>query len=314
MSLSGMKKLGLTKTALTAAPIMSAAEIAAWAQAIAADLVDFKPNQRASSQALFGDQWAKTTGQGMDYADSRPYYAGDELRHLNWRAWARSGQAMTKVFQQERQQAWCVCVDQGPSMRFGSHKRLKVTQAMRFTGWLAWWAQQQGVQWQLTQAHDQLYSWPTPSARDIFMSSMNHLAKPCPPQAAVNQQPFAQRIKPAQQAWLPGAKLWLITDFADWAEQDWQWLYALNAHYDVQAVSITDPVEQQLPKRALLALQQGARRWLLNRDSLEAYNAWAQQQREHLATRLSGYGIAHWALSTQDELIDFRRLAVERAG
>lgn len=295
------------------APIMSAQEIAAWAQAIAADLVDFKPNQRASAQRLFGDQWSKSTGQGMDYADSRAYYPGDELRHLNWRAWARSGQAMTKVFQQERQQAWCVCVDQGPSMRFGSHKRLKVTQAMRFTGWLAWWAQQQGVQWQLVQAHDQLQVWPVPAARDIFRQTMTQLAKPCPPQAASNAVGFVERLQASQQAWLPGAKVWLVTDFVDWREQDWQWLFAVQAQFDVQAVSLIDPIELSLPKRARLALQQGIQRWLLDTDNLAAYEQWSQQQVDSLANRLRGYAITHWPLSTQDELVDFRRLALELA-
>jgi len=295
------------------APIMSAEEIAAWAQAIAADLVEFKPNQRASAQRVFGDQWSKSTGQGMDYADSRAYYPGDELRHLNWRAWARSGQAMTKVFQQERQQAWCVCVDQGPSMRFGSHKRLKVTQAMRFTGWLAWWAQQMGVQWQLIQAHDQLQVWPAPAARDIFRQTMNQLAKPCPPQAVNNGLNFAERLQTSQQAWLPGAKVWLVTDFVDWREQDWQWLFAVQAQFDVQAVSLVDPIELYLPKRARLALQQGMQRWLLDADKLAAYQQWSQQQRDALAKQLSAYGITHWPLNTQDELVDFRRLALELA-
>jgi uncharacterized protein (DUF58 family) len=295
------------------APIMSAQEIAAWAQAIAADLVDFKPNQRASAQRLFGDQWSKSTGQGMEYADSRIYYPGDELRHLNWRAWARSGQAMTKIFQQERQPAWCVCVDQGPSMRFGSHKRLKVTQAMRFTGWLAWWAQQQGVQWQLVQAHDQLQVWPTPAARDIFRQTMTQLAKPCPPQAASNAVSFVERLQASQQAWLPGAKVWLVTDFVDWREQHWQWLFAVQAQFDVQAVSLIDPIELSLPKRARLALQQGMQRWLLDADKLAAYQQWSQQQVDSLANRLRGYAITHWPLSTEDELADFRRLALELA-
>jgi len=39
-------------------------------------------------------------GHGMDWVDTRAYQAGDDLRHLDWRATARSGKATTKVFQE----------------------------------------------------------------------------------------------------------------------------------------------------------------------------------------------------------------------
>ena len=42
-------------------------------------------------------------GRGMEYAESREYAPGDEVRHIDWRVTARSGRAHTKVFQAERE-------------------------------------------------------------------------------------------------------------------------------------------------------------------------------------------------------------------
>lgn len=76
----------------------------------------------------------------MDYAESRVYQAGDDVRRMDWRLTARSGVAHTKLFQEEREGRLLVMLDTNASMRFGTRTRFKSVQAARAAAMAAWYA------------------------------------------------------------------------------------------------------------------------------------------------------------------------------
>jgi uncharacterized protein (DUF58 family) len=49
------------------------------------------PVRPARTQRLVGDQLARHAGDGVEFAELRPYVAGDQLRQVNWRVSARRG-------------------------------------------------------------------------------------------------------------------------------------------------------------------------------------------------------------------------------
>ncbi len=76
----------------------------------------------------------------MDYAESRVYQAGDDVRRMDWRLTARSGVAHTKLFQEEREGRLLILLDTNASMRFGTRTRFKSVQAARVAAMAAWYA------------------------------------------------------------------------------------------------------------------------------------------------------------------------------
>lgn len=81
--------------------------------------------------------------QGMDYAESRPYSPGDDVRRIDWRVTARTGRAHTKVFHLERgNDVYCI-VDQRAPMRFGTRAAFKSVVAAQLAA-LAGWAAAEG--------------------------------------------------------------------------------------------------------------------------------------------------------------------------
>nr|WP_225561717.1 DUF58 domain-containing protein [Rhodanobacter sp. DHB23] len=91
------------------------------------------------SRAARGGQHAsRLYGRGMDYAESRVYQAGDDVRRLDWRLTARSGRLHTKLFQEEREGRLLVLLDTHASMRFGTRARFKSVQAARAAAIAAW--------------------------------------------------------------------------------------------------------------------------------------------------------------------------------
>ena len=92
----------------------------------------------------YGQQSSRLYGRGMDYAESRIYQAGDDVRRLDWRLTARSGKLHTKLFQEDREGCLLVLLDTHSSMDFGTRQRFKSVQAARATALAAWYATRAG--------------------------------------------------------------------------------------------------------------------------------------------------------------------------
>ncbi|WP_267224594.1 DUF58 domain-containing protein [Dyella silvae] len=100
---------------------------------------------RLESRAMrAGQQSSRLYGRGMDYAESRVYQPGDDVRRLDWRLTARSGRLHTKLFQEEREGRLLILLDTHESMRFGTRVRLKSVQAARAAALAAWYAVRAG--------------------------------------------------------------------------------------------------------------------------------------------------------------------------
>jgi uncharacterized protein (DUF58 family) len=91
-----------------------------------------------------GQQSSRLYGRGMDYAESRVYQAGDDVRRLDWRLTARSGKLHTKLFQEDREGCLLILLDTHASMRFGTQVRFKSVQAARAAACAAWHAVRAG--------------------------------------------------------------------------------------------------------------------------------------------------------------------------
>lgn len=91
-----------------------------------------------------GQQSSRLYGRGMDYAESRVYQAGDDVRRLDWRLTARSGKLHTKLFQEDREGCLLILLDTHSSMRFGTRVRFKSVQAGRAAAAAAWYAVRAG--------------------------------------------------------------------------------------------------------------------------------------------------------------------------
>ena len=52
---------------------------------------------------MAGGHLSAFRGRGMEFHESRPYQAGDDIRAIDWRVTARSGQTHTKVYREERE-------------------------------------------------------------------------------------------------------------------------------------------------------------------------------------------------------------------
>ena len=65
----------------------------------------------ARTQAAVGDQVARSKGEGIEPAEQRPFAEGDDLRRINWRTTARTGQIVVNELHAERNAAVVLLLD-----------------------------------------------------------------------------------------------------------------------------------------------------------------------------------------------------------
>lgn len=68
---------------------------------------------------LMGEHQAQRRTTGIEFADYRQYTTGDDLRRVDWNAYARLGTLMVKQAQAEHDTMLYLLVDASPSMEFG---------------------------------------------------------------------------------------------------------------------------------------------------------------------------------------------------
>jgi uncharacterized protein (DUF58 family) len=93
----------------------------------------------AETQLYSGDELARTKGEGMEFADLRPFMFGDRVRRINWRASARRGELWVNEQHPERNVDVVLFVDSFAEVRRGSTSTLDLavraaaTSAARYT-------------------------------------------------------------------------------------------------------------------------------------------------------------------------------------
>lgn len=113
-------------------------------------LLDERHTARESTlhQAAGSGQWTGNfrgaqRGHGTDFDDLRHYSAGDELRHIDWKASARTNTLHTRLYREEREHRVTLLTDLRRSMFTGT-RALRSATACHLTARLLWQAIESG--------------------------------------------------------------------------------------------------------------------------------------------------------------------------
>jgi uncharacterized protein (DUF58 family) len=85
---------------------------------------------RRSSRGEAGIQMGKQAGESMEFMDHREYQPGDDLRRLDWAAYARSDRMIVNVYRQEVSPHIDIVIDGSRSMALGGTQKLRAAAAV----------------------------------------------------------------------------------------------------------------------------------------------------------------------------------------
>jgi len=204
-----------------------------------------------------GDYRATLKGRGMEYAESRPYQAGDDIRALDWRLTARLGKPHTKLFREERERPVYVAVDACASMAFATRGVFKRVQAARVAALLAWKAVDNGdriggLVFSET-AHHELEPARGSLAAARFLRAIVASAEPGSlrngaPGTNGTSPPIATALRRLRTLVKPGSLVFLVTDGREMGPAEYADFAALTRHNDVGVVTVHDEFEATLPR------------------------------------------------------------------
>ncbi|MCF6434775.1 DUF58 domain-containing protein [Pseudoalteromonas sp. MMG022] len=262
-----------------------------------ANLLSLKPSARIKS-AQAGQYLAPHKGRGMEFAEVRQYQYGDDIRAIDWRVTARTGEAHTKLYQEEKERPVFVFTDLTNSMLFGSKLLLKSVQAAHLSALVAWSACQRGDRLGGIVFSEYGHHELKPAARDKGVLALCHqlcdihqLALQNREQVVEHQQienRFADNLKRLTHLAKPGSLIYLISDFTHLSDTSFKQLERLARHCELIGCHISDPFEHQLPAyREAIMVDAGAGSWTLPLMDKQFRSKFAEQAADVFAKRLA---------------------------
>jgi uncharacterized protein (DUF58 family) len=258
-----------------------------------------------------GDWPSAWLGRGLDFEEARPYAPGDDVRDMDWRTTARLGHPFIKTYREERQPLLHIVVDRGPSMRFGTRRRLKVTQAARMAVLAGFAATESNIAVGATLWDRPDRTLPARHGRPGLLELVRAIAAPCAPWPAETGEALHERTRlQTLRTELPrGSRLLLLSDFAWLAPLHEPALASLAEWLDLLAVCITDPAERALPDVGLACfadLASAQTRWIDTGNAAvrDAHAAAFAARHARMATTLARCAVRQLDLGSEvDDLL-----------
>lgn len=269
--------------------------------------------KRLVTRMLPGDRRAAGVGLGMELAQLRPYEAGDDVRHIDAAASARTGNPHVRLHVPERALTTWIVLDVSPSMAFGTARRLKADVAEGAAlvfGRLG--VRRAGSVGLVAFGAGELRVLPPRGSKPGTVALRRMLAEGVAPDGRHDPEALAGALRRAGRlASQPGLVV-AISDFRD--QRAWERpLGSLRVRHSVLAVEIIDPREAELPAVGHLALvdpETGARLEVntSRRRVRERFAELERERREGVASELGRLRVHHTTLSTdEDWLVELGR-------
>ncbi|MGO9973261.1 MAG: DUF58 domain-containing protein [Solirubrobacteraceae bacterium] len=261
---------------------------------------------RMVARSLPGDRRASGVGAGTELAQMRPYEVGDDVRHIDASATARTGTPHVRTHVPERALTTWIALDVSPSMAFGTALRLKADVAEGVTlvfGRLA--VRRAGSVGLVAFGPPEPRVLPPRGSKPGIVALRRMLAEGVAPDGQHDRTGLAGALRHVSQlARQPGLVV-LVSDFRD--QHGWERpLGSLRIRHSVLAIEITDPRETELPALGHIALVDPETGAVVHVDTSrrrlrERFATLERERRGAVARELRRLRVEHVVLSTGED-------------
>lgn len=273
-------------------------------------------NRRRSREVVAGAVRAPFRGRGMDYAESRPYSVGDDVRHIDWRVTARTGTLHSKLFHPERDRISAVVAHCAERLRFGTRGCFKSVQQARVAALFLWAAQKQGDRCMVSCFGERAEEVPPQHARKGVVRLLNRLERwQRPPSQLGGAHPSSanglhRALRDLSRHVRSGAHVLVLADESAIDEQALVAIAACQKHNDMLVGLLVDPIEYSHLPAGSYPVWLGSRPLSTRLGEGRVSEAWREHFRARWAkvtTSLHAHGIRSALVSTADDPVDALR-------
>ena len=207
--------------------------------------------RRLVNDLFLGEYHAVFRGRGIEFDELRPYVPGDDVRSIDWKAYARTGNPLIRRYREDRDLTVLFVVDVSASQRAGAMRQSKADLAAEICAVLAMAAIRNkdraglllfaskperyvrpsgGATHVLRVVREMLWAHPRTTGTDIG--------------AALEYLTGVQRRR---------ATVFLVSDFL--AEIDSRQLRAAARRHDIIAIRVREPIDEELPDAGIVTVR-----------------------------------------------------------
>jgi uncharacterized protein (DUF58 family) len=275
--------------------------------------------RRVVDSTLAGMYHSMYKGQGLAFESVRPYEPGDDIRNLDWNVTARTNEAHTKRFIEERELTVAILFDSSASSAFGTVNRSKRELAAVIGAALALAAIANDDKVGLMLFSDTVNRYIRP--RKGSRHALHLIREMVEPPIQGNQTDIGQALRVANQLLKQRSIVFVISDFLMEPQNYFQQLLLLNQRHDLVSIVVTDPLEAAWQNVGLVAVNDmetgeqvwvdsGSRRW---RRHFQEQAAQLHKQRDEALRRARvDYATISVEQDYEQELVRFFRRRLRR--
>lgn len=254
---------------------------------------------------LPGDYNSKLLGRGGELAQIRPYVPGiDDVRQIDWKATARTGEPHVRVQLAERVLVTWIVLDLSPSMEFGTTKRRKADVAEGVALAIGYGATRRGnrLGTMVFGAQGTASRAPRAGHRGMMglLAGLNGRLPWVPGRTGLDEA-----LRRTTRVARGRALVVVVSDLR--GPRDWRRpLLRLAGGNEVIVVEIRDPREQRLPDAGELRLvdPETGRQVRVNTsrpDVRRRFAVAAERERREVASILAAAGVRHVVVDTEED-------------
>lgn len=250
---------------------------------------------------LNGLHRAPYLGLSMDFAEHRAYVPGDDIRHLDWRLFARTDRHYVKQYEAETNANVVALLDVSASMAYSSHGVTKLDYARYLAACLLHFSRGQRDRVGLVTFDSEIVDYVPPSAKNLELS-LHMLARAGAKRPGRLRSSF---LSAAERLSKRGIVI-LVSDFYEEPAAVIDAVRLLRGQrHDVIAFHLLDPAERDLPGSGSTTFQDMESREIipvLPEKLREGYRAMVAEHVHTLEERLTAERVDYVLLDTSEPL------------
>ena len=198
---------------------------------------------------IFGGEYHSVfKGMGMEFAEVREYYPGDDIRAIDWNVTARTGKPFIKKYDEERELTVMLIVDVSASGFFGTGESLKSDIMIELASILSFSAIKNNDKVGLLLFSDKIEEFIPPKKGKshvlrVIREMIYHKAKD-------RKTDISIALEHIQKVLKRKSIIFLLSDF--WDDSYQQTMKLINKKHDLINIQILDKAEIAIPKLGMV--------------------------------------------------------------